>query len=172
GVSPGQKAVPAPIELGPTKRERYPESRFMNNDDTTDKKADSRAPRPFPECASNTHPLGMGRCLAWVGSFLLLFLSLTAFAANEETFAVLRVGDHVYQNVKVTTKRKNFIIIVHSGGITSIKVSELPAEVLVELGYAPPPAPKKHIKTPALLASMGVPNPDMGFMKPIQAKLS
>src|ERR1051326_9191982 len=60
----------------------------------------------------------------------LFFLSVNAFAANDEAFDSLKVGDRTYQNVKVTTKGKSFIIISHSGGISSIKVSELPLNAL------------------------------------------
>jgi len=107
-----------------------------------------------------------------VASFLLLLLSLNALAANEETFAALRVGHHTYYNVRVTTKGKNFIIIVHSGGITSIKLSQLPADVLRKLGYAPTPAPKKRKKGAAMWASLTVPKTHMGLIKPIESKLS
>jgi hypothetical protein len=103
--------------------------------------------------------------------FLLLFLSQNAFGASEETtFKALQVGDRTYQNVKVTTKAKSFIIIQHSGGITSIKVSDLPADALEKLGYAPK-VPKKRVKTAAMLASIAVPRTEM-VIKPVQAKLS
>jgi hypothetical protein len=41
-----------------------------------------------------------------------------------------------YTNVTVTTKAKNYIFIVHNGGMTSIKPSNLPLNVQEELGYA------------------------------------
>jgi hypothetical protein len=92
-------------------------------------------------------------CLVRAASFLVLLLSINVFAANEETFAKLKVGNHVYQNVRVTTKGKNFIIISHAGGITSLKLSELPDSVLKKLGY--PSAQKKRLKEPAMLAGFG-----------------
>ncbi|HTL57860.1 MAG TPA: hypothetical protein VL361_19385 [Candidatus Limnocylindrales bacterium] len=113
----------------------------------------------------------IGRSVTLVMCFLLLFLSQNAFGASEETtFKALQVGDRTYQNVKVTTKAKSFIIIQHSGGITSIKVSDLPADALEKLGYAPK-VPKKRVKTAAMLASIAVPRTEM-VIKPVQAKLS
>src|SRR5262249_46551433 len=102
---------------------------------------------------------------------LLVVLSLKAFAADEETFKMLRIGDQTYQNVKVTTKAKSFIIIQHSGGITSIKVSHLPADALEKLGYAPKSPPKKRLKPTAMLASIAFPKPET-VIKPFQTKLS
>ena len=102
---------------------------------------------------------------------LLVVLSLKAFAADAETFKTLRIGDQTYQNVKVTTKGKSFIIIQHAGGITSIKVSDLPAEALEKLGYAPKSPPKKRLKPTAMLASIALPKTE-AVIKPLQTKLS
>ena len=93
------------------------------------------------------------RGLALAGSVFLLLFSAPAFAATEETFTVLRVGNQTYQNVRVTTKGKDFIIIAHSGGITSLKLSQLPPPILKRLGYAVPPSRKKHIEGPAMWAT-------------------
>jgi hypothetical protein len=102
--------------------------------------------------ASRPRELRNTRFLARTTSFLLLLLTLNSYAVTEETFAVLKVGNHTYQNVTVTTKGKNFIIIVHSGGIASIKTDLLPVTVLKRLGYLPPSAPKKKSTGPKLLA--------------------
>src|SRR5215472_12587656 len=61
---------------------------------------------------------------------------LPASALPEETFSLLEVGSHTYRNVTVTTKSKNYIFILHSSGMTNIKVSELPADISEKLGYA------------------------------------
>jgi len=114
--------------------------------------------------------LGIGAWLACAS--LLLLLSFNAYAASEETFVTLKVGDRTYQNVRVTTKGKNFIIISHSAGITSLKVSELPLEILQKLGYAPPPKPRKHIKEGPMWAGVAVPKMDMAPIQPLKAKLS
>jgi hypothetical protein len=110
----------------------------------------------------------------WLGrtaAFLLILLSLNAFAANVDTFTTLKVGDRTYQNVKVTTKGKNFIIISHAGGIASIKVSELPVEVLQKLGYVAP-KPKHHTKEGPMWASVAIPSAGAAVIKSIKAKLS
>ena len=65
----------------------------------------------------------------------LILLSVTARAA-EEKYPVLQVGTRTYTNVTVTTKAKKYVFIVHSGGMSSIKPSELPLAVQEELGYA------------------------------------
>ena len=115
---------------------------------------------------------GIATWLRRAASFLLILLSLNAFGANVDTFATLKVGDRTYQNVKVTTKGKNFIIISHSGGIASIKVSELPVEVLQKLGYVAPPKPKHHTKEGPMWASVAFPSADAAVIKPTKAKLS
>src|SRR5262245_35479242 len=143
----------------------------MSMDRSAEKTAENALP-PSPGDKSNMQMQGIGRGLARAASFLLLLFSLSICAANEETFATLKIGDHTYQNVRVTTKSKNFIIILHSGGITSIKVSELPLGALQKLGYAPAPTPKQRIKTPTMLASLVVPKTDMEFIKRIKAKLT
>src|SRR5579859_4198932 len=62
----------------------------------------------------------------------------SAWAASEQTFDLLQIGTHEYRNVTVTTKTKDYVFILHSAGMTNIKVSELPAEVREKLGYANP----------------------------------
>ena len=90
--------------------------------------------------SEHKNPIGcLSRCgtsLARAVSIGLLLVSLRAFAANEETLGTLQVGSHTYQNVTVRTKAKDYILIVHSAGITSIKATQLPAEVREKLGYA------------------------------------
>ena len=98
----------------------------------------------------------MGRCLVRTASLLLVLVSLSAFAEQVETFVTLKVGEHTYQNVTVTTKGKNFIIISHTGGITSIRLTELPLEILQKLGYAPAPKPKKHVTEGPMWAGLAV----------------
>jgi hypothetical protein len=74
--------------------------------------------------------------LSFSGVLFLLFLACSAFA-NEETFSTLEVGSHVYKNVTVTTKAKNYIFIYHSTGMENIRVSDLPEEIRTQLGYVP-----------------------------------
>jgi hypothetical protein len=71
---------------------------------------------------------------------MVVAAGLTVFSgtvgAAEEKYPVLQVGTRMYTNVTVTTKAKKYVFIVHKGGMSSIKPSELPLEVQEELGYA------------------------------------
>jgi len=74
-----------------------------------------------------------------------------ANAALEENFASLQIGTHVYSNVTVTTRAKGYIFILHSAGMTNIKVADLSAEVRRKLGYDVPEE-KATVSTPAAWA--------------------
>jgi hypothetical protein len=74
---------------------------------------------------------------------MALFGSVKAQTAGvEETFPVLTIGTQTYTNVTVTTKAKNYVMLMHSTGLANIKVSELTPELRDKLGYGPPPEPK------------------------------
>ncbi len=83
--------------------------------------------------------LGIGLC--FFSRLMILALALGMMcptllrAATEETFDVLQIGTQTYRNVTVTTKTKNSIFIMHSAGMNTIKVAELPAEIQAKLGY-------------------------------------
>ncbi len=62
-------------------------------------------------------------------------LLASSSGAVEEKFEVLKVGAQTFTNVTVTTKAKNYVFLVHSAGLTSVKVTELPLELQQELGY-------------------------------------
>src|SRR6266536_1748276 len=79
---------------------------------------------------------GVVSTLISVGILLLSFAQRSG-AAIEETFPTLQVGTHVYTNVTVTTKAKNYIFILHSTGMENIRVGDLPEEVRTQLGYVP-----------------------------------
>ena len=59
-----------------------------------------------------------------------------AAGAIEESFDQLQVGTQTYKNVTVTTKSKGYVFILHSTGMTNIRVSDLPDDVRVKLGYS------------------------------------
>src|ERR1051325_5010067 len=59
--------------------------------------------------------------------------------SGEETFPVLTIGTQTYTNVTVTTKAKNYVMLMHSTGLANIKVSELTPALRDKLGYGPPP---------------------------------
>ena len=144
----------------------------MKNDKPADRSGSRCFKRLCFEYGPRTKIPDVGRCLAWAASCCLLLLALNVLGADEQTFASLKIGNHTYQNVRVTTKAKNFIIIMHSGGISSIKISELPLEVLQKLGYAPMPAPKKHKAEGAMWAGLAVPKLEAASLNPITVKLT
>jgi hypothetical protein len=118
----------------------------MNSDKSANKKTDGCWKlRATPTAA------GAGSYLVRAVSSVLLLASFTAFATNEETLGVLQVGDHTYHDVTVRTKAKDYVFILHSTGLTSIKVTQLPNEVRQKLGY-PAEAPAL---TPTRLANRG-----------------
>jgi hypothetical protein len=90
----------------------------------------------------------MGSALA----ALLILLAGIVTAAAEERFNVLQVGTRMYTNVTVTTKAKDYIFLLHAGGMTSIKTAELSLETKQQLGYAPAGAPRAATNTAAVWA--------------------
>lgn len=66
---------------------------------------------------------------------LFLFVAFAARAAKEESFDVLQIGATTYKNVTITTKTKSYIVVLHNGGINTVKVADLPPELLDQLGY-------------------------------------
>jgi hypothetical protein len=85
-----------------------------------------------------------GICGGFVGGLLglvavtLMTAIAGANAAQEETFDVLQIGTQTYRNVTVTAKAKDYIFILHSGGMANIKIAQLPSEVRERLGYQTP----------------------------------
>jgi len=71
----------------------------------------------------------------WVALATWLIYSTGAQAAAEEKYDVLEIGSHTYRNVTVTTKTKKYIFLMHSGGMSNIKVSDLSPELKDQLGY-------------------------------------
>ncbi len=55
---------------------------------------------------------------------------------QEQHFETLTIGTQTYSNVTVTTQNKNYVFLLHSGGMINIKVAELPVETREILGYA------------------------------------
>src|SRR5579859_1824684 len=94
----------------------------------------------------------MARALLGIALGVWLVCPVTAGAALEESFDVLQVGTTTYRNVTVTTKNKNYVFILHSKGMTNIKVADLSSDLRTKLGYEDPAA--AHVKTnsPALWA--------------------
>src|SRR5689334_19860051 len=74
------------------------------------------------------------RKLSWLVVAAVLANS-AIHAKSEETFPVLRTKTTTYTNVTVTTKNKSYIFILHSAGMNSIKISDLPDDIQQQLGY-------------------------------------
>ncbi len=62
--------------------------------------------------------------------------ALSIAAGVEERFPVLQIGAQTYRNVTVTTKARSYVFILHSTGMTNVKVAELSPELREKLGYA------------------------------------
>ena len=67
---------------------------------------------------------------------------MVSMAAVEETFDLLRIGTRTYTNATVTTKTKTQNFIMHSTGMHTVKVADLPPELLAKFGYLNGPEQK------------------------------
>lgn len=107
--------------------------------------------RISPMSVFGIHHYAAGRLFRAPLAVWLILLSGTLWA-EEERFAVLQIGARTYTNVTVTTKRANYIFIVHAGGMNSIKTAELPLEIRQALGYAVPAKARASTNTAAAWA--------------------
>lgn len=107
----------------------------------------------------------------WLVLTALLVLPFGAGASEEEAFPLLQIGTQTYTNVTVTTKAKSYIFIVHSGGMSSIKVADLPLEAREKLGYASAEKPKLSTNGPASWARTQVARLETPQMKEVQQNL-
>src|SRR5262245_37376012 len=100
-----------------------------------------------------TSKRGFGRIL-WAAS-MLLAAAVNSVPTTDATYDVLQIGTRSYTNVTITTKAKDYVFLMHSTGLMNVKVSELPHEVQVDLGYVKPesanPSPAK-----SFMSSLGV----------------
>lgn len=89
----------------------------------------------------------VGRRLFWPALIWLVLVPGAARGALEQSFDMLQIGTTTYRNVTVTTKSKNYIFILHSKGMTNVKVADLSPELRSQLGYEipVPPQPKTKI---------------------------
>jgi len=55
--------------------------------------------------------------------------------AADHKIDLLQIGTDTYTNVTITTKAAKYVFILHDGGMASIKVTELPADLQEQLGY-------------------------------------
>jgi len=96
----------------------------------------------------------------------------TAGAVSEETFDVLQIGTATYRNVTVTTKEKNYVFILHSAGMTNLKVADLTPELRTKLGYEDPAAAAPPTKTPTAWAKQTLSKLDVPKVKNIEAQVA
>ena len=61
--------------------------------------------------------------------------TLTLPAVQELKFPLLKIGTDTLTNATVTTRNKDYVFILHSGGMANYKVAALSAEALETLGY-------------------------------------
>ena len=85
--------------------------------------------------------------------------------AQEMKFDVLQIGTHEYKNVTVTTKSKSYVFILHSEGMTNLRIAELPEDVLQKLGYQNPNAPKVQTNGPAVFVKQTIAKLDLPQVK-------
>src|SRR5437867_7808349 len=106
-----------------------------------------------------------GTSVRGFGRFLLLAASLTTAVltqarpsapTTDATYDVLQIGARWYTNVTVTTKAKEYVFLMHSTGLMNVKVSDLPREVQIDLGYikqeSANPSPTK-----SFMSALGIP---------------
>lgn len=63
-------------------------------------------------------------------------------ATVEQRFPLLQIGTQFFTNATVTSHTSNYVFVVHSQGMSNIKVSRLSEEERLKLGY--PPVVKKQ----------------------------
>lgn len=120
------------------------------------------------------------KCVGLAGksiiALLVVGLSLAATpqarGSTEESFDVLQAGTRTYRNVTVTTKAKQYIFILHSEGMTNLKVSELPPEVKAKLGYADVESPKRTNNAVAVWAKQQMAKVDGPQLKAVEDGLA
>jgi cytochrome c biogenesis protein CcmG/thiol:disulfide interchange protein DsbE len=87
-----------------------------------------------------------------IGCFALLTLAHTACAAVDEFLPTLKIGNHVYTNVTVTTVTATDICFVYPHGIGNAKLKDLEPALQKQFHYDPtkvaPPAPPPNWTTP------------------------
>ncbi len=84
---------------------------------------------------------------ALIGAAMALLIAPRDCVAADQMFDLIQTGTALYSNVTVTTKSKDYIVIQHASGLTSLKVAELPSEIHEALGYGPTKGSKKNSPT-------------------------
>ena len=71
----------------------------------------------------------------WLIVCILLLHCTLAWAAVEVKFDLLQIGTASYTNATVTSRGENYVMLIHDGGMASIKVADLPPNLRWRLGY-------------------------------------
>jgi len=132
-------------------------------------KAGNRSILCGAECLQRMHAYrfnqyAAGRLL-WLALAAMLMRPFVAAGLSEETFPVLEIGTRTYTNVTVRTKAKNYIFIVHSAGMASLKVTDLPQDVQQQLGYAAASASRVTTNPAAIWVKKEIARIDVPKMK-------
>src|SRR5688572_21765524 len=90
--------------------------------------------------------------MAWLLLATLVLVGTGRAFAAEETFDVLQTKTATYENVTVTSKNAEWILILHSAGMGNVKVADLPDDVRETLGYKVAKAQPMRISVPKLEA--------------------
>jgi hypothetical protein len=101
----------------------------------------------------------------------LLIRPWGANAALEQRFDVLQIGATTYQNVTVTTKSKDYVFLLHSKGMTNIKVSDLSGDARTQLGYPDPAVAQVKTNTPAVWARQTLSKMELPQVKQFEQNL-
>ena len=100
--------------------------------------------------------------IAWLLLTTLLLLgTLGQTIAADETFDVLQTKTATYENVTVTSKNKEWILIVHESGMGNVKVADLPDDVQEKLGYNVAKAQPMRFSVPKLEALADIKLPEV-----------
>jgi len=108
----------------------------------------------------------------WWLLIAVLLHTWAAEAALEDKFDALQIGATTYQNVTVTTKSKSYVFLLHSKGMTNIKVADLPSEVRLKLGYEDPEATHVKTNTPAVWAKNTLSKVETPEIKKLETQVS
>ena len=93
-------------------------------------------------------------------------------AALEQTFEVLQVGTSTYHNVTVTTKTKNYVFLIHSNGMASVKITDLSPELRAQLGYENSEGSQSKTKATAVWAKQTLSKLDAPQVQQVRAQLA
>jgi hypothetical protein len=83
--------------------------------------------------SSIKHNKGALVTMAWLTVGAIFSHVHPAVGVTEERFEVLQTKTGLYTNVTVTSKTEEWIFIVHAGGMSNIKISDLTKDVQAKL---------------------------------------